>query len=249
MKHNAKKIFEGCPLEHRNYESCFKCPEHGFCNAKKRAILRENRLKTMISMTCILLILMLIAFVVSILITNRNEDDIEDNTSDMNENQSEVYNEHEAKLSADGPSEVYYYEVSEEEKLMIAKLVWAEARGESYVGKVAVAAVVLNRYRFDENEWDFENDSIESVILQKNQFASISNVTMQDLEEYPDCMPAVEDACKGYDPTRTTFKDGALYFYNPKYVTGKQKEIREYIKVMTIGNHNFHYDFEKVVEE
>ena len=72
---------------------------------------------------------------------------------------------------------------------------------------------------------------------------------MQDLEEYPDCMEAVEVACKGFDPTREVFKQGALYFYSPKLVTGKEKEIREGIKVMVIGNHNFHYDFEKVVED
>ena len=157
-----------------------------------------------------------------------------------------IANQKSAVLSADGPGDTYYYNISNEDKIIIAKTVFAEAGGECYEGKVAVAAVVLNRYRFDENPYDFDNDSISSVILQKNQFASIEDVTMQDLEENPDCMLAVEDACKGWDPTRKMFSDGALYFYAPAGVSGYQAEIREGIRVLVIGNHNFHYDFEKV---
>lgn len=253
MKHEVQKIFRGCPFEHKNYESCSECPNYDFCIAKKRARLRAKRvtrLKTILFITVSLLIISILVLGISaIFISNNNESDWKEET-DVNQGigkeTPKVPAKPKAELSAEGPSKVYYYDISEEEKIMIAKLVYQEARGESYEGKVAVAAVVLNRYRFDENPYDFKNDSISSVILQKNQFASIETVTMEKLENYPDCMKAVEDACKGWDPTRETFKDGALYFYNPKHVTGKQKEIREGIKFMAIGNHNFHYDFEKV---
>ena len=53
---------------------------------------------------------------------------------------------------------------------------------------------------------------------------------------------AVEDACHGWDPTRKKFENGALFFYAPKEVSGYQKEIREGIEILQIGNHNFHID-------
>lgn len=152
----------------------------------------------------------------------------------------------EYKISAIVPYDNYIYILSEEDMIYIAKMVWAEARGECYEGKVAVAAVALNRY-FSDNPV-FNRTSILSILKQDAQFASISNVTMYNLECVPDCMKAVQDACKGWDPTREVFEEGALYFYNPEEVSGWQAEVREGIKVMVIGNHNFHYDFEKVEE-
>ena len=151
----------------------------------------------------------------------------------------------EKKLSADGPGEVYYYNVSQEDKVLMAKLVWKEARGEPLKGKVAVAAVILNRYYYGEDR-DFKRESIESVITQPSQFASVKNVTMADLDSVPECMEAVEAACKGWDPTRECFEQGALYFYAHNIVSGYQKEIRQGVKVMVIQNHSFHFNFEKV---
>ena len=151
----------------------------------------------------------------------------------------------EKMLSADGPGEVYYYNVSEEDKVLMAKLVWKEARGEPLKGKVAVAAVILNRYCYGEDR-DFKRESIESVITQPGQFASIKNVTMADLDLVPECMEAVEAACKGWDPTRECFSQGALYFYAHDSVSGYQKEIRQGLKIMVIQNHSFHFNFEKV---
>lgn len=210
----------------------------GYSPKQERLLMRG--MFTFVCVTLVIVMLFTIILVASLITSAEEEENI--NNVNIVTKQEEAPK---PKLSAKGPGKVYYYSLTQKEKIMMAKLVWAEARGECYEGKVAVAAVVLNRYRFEENEWDFKNDSIESIILQKNQFASISNVTMQDLEEYPDCMKAVEAACKGYDPTRSTFKDGALYFYDPDEVNGKQKEIREGIKVMPIGGHNFHVDFEK----
>lgn len=146
-------------------------------------------------------------------------------------------------ISADGPSSVYYYDLDAEEKMYIAKVIYKEARGEIFEGQVAVAAVILNRYYSD--DLFFEKDSIYSVITQPYQFAPIDDVTIEKLEKYPSCMEAVEQACLGWDPTRETFPQGALYFFDPENVEGRQKEIREGIKIMVIGNHYFHFDFEK----
>lgn len=150
----------------------------------------------------------------------------------------------EAVLSPYGPSDTYYYDISYEDKVTIAKVVYAESRGECFEGQVAVAAVILNRYFSDCSYFDTE--SILAVVTQPYQFASIEGVTEEKLENYPDCMKAVEAACKGWDPTREMFEDGALYFYAPSWTTGYQAEIRDGIQVLVIGNHNFHYDFEKI---
>lgn len=148
------------------------------------------------------------------------------------------------EISAVGPYEHYIYILSEEDMKIIAKLVWMESRGECYEGKVAVAAVVLNRY-FSDNR-SFSRESILHTVTQEYQFASIWGVTDWDLNNVPDCLEAVKDACRGWDPTREVFEEGALFFYAPKGVSGYQAEIRQNIKVMVIGNHNFHFDFEKV---
>lgn len=47
------------------------------------------------------------------------------------------------RLSEDGPGESYYYIITYEEKMLIAKVVWVEARGESFEGQVAVAATIF----------------------------------------------------------------------------------------------------------
>lgn len=148
------------------------------------------------------------------------------------------------EILADGPYEHYVYILSEEDMKYIAKLVWAEARGECYEGKVAVAATVLNRY-FSEHP-DFNRESILHIITQPTHFANIWNVTDWEMREDTECMEAVMDACKGWDPTREVFEEGALYFYNPDGVYGYQAEIRQNIRVMVIGAHAFHHDFEKI---
>lgn len=147
----------------------------------------------------------------------------------------------EPTISAYEPGDVYYYNISNEDKLYIAKLLYKEARGEIYEGIVAVACTVLNRYYSGDAR--FERDSIYSVITQSGAYASIDDVTIDMVKEIPALEQAVEDACHGWDPTRKMFANGALFFYAPKEVEGYQKEIREGITVLQIGNHNFHNDF------
>lgn len=162
-------------------------------------------------------------------------------TEEMEE-QEEVESK-EAVISAYEPSDSYYYIVTNEERRALEKLVYQESRGEPYEGQVAVAAIVLNRYTSKDRK--FDTSSIIAVIIQKGQFADISTVTQNQLDSAPSCKDAVDDALRGWDPTRVKFANGAKYFYEPNIVEGYQKEIREGLNVYQIGNHYFHENFDK----
>ncbi len=144
-------------------------------------------------------------------------------------------------ISATGPGEQYYYNLSYEDKVYMAMVVYVEARGEPYEGQVAVAATILNR--FVSNDSRFDRESIYSIITQSGQYASIKSITEEDLESTPSCMKAVEDACKGWDPTRIAFEDGAKFFFNPNGLSESAKKEREGIDTYPIGSHMFHNEF------
>lgn len=148
-------------------------------------------------------------------------------------------------ISAYEAGEIYYYNLSYEEKVYIAKVVYVESRGECFEGQVAVAATVLNRYTSDDNR--FCRDSICSVVTQSGQYASIKGITIEDLNTVPNCMEAVEAACKGWDPTRVKFSEGAKFFFNPDGDLNEQaRKEREGIETYRIGAHLFHNDFNLV---
>lgn len=151
-----------------------------------------------------------------------------------------------AQLSPFCPSDSYYYDISEEEKIMIAKVVYREARGEPFEGQVAVAAVVLNRYFHGEAFREFDRRSIKAVVTQKNQFADISVVTMEMLAKYPLCEEAVEAACRGWDPTRILFPDGAFFFYSLNGLSDYQAGLRVGLQTLNIKVHYFHDTFDKM---
>ena len=109
---------------------------------------------------------------------------------------------------------------------LLSKLVYAEARGESYKGQVAVAAVVLNRVA----SASFPN-TISGVIYQSGAFSCVSNGTINNTPDSA-AIRAALDALNGWDPT-----GGCLYYYNPK-ATGDQWIRTRTIKTV-IGNHSF----------
>ncbi|WP_416149797.1 LysM peptidoglycan-binding domain-containing protein [Salipaludibacillus sp. HK11] len=121
---------------------------------------------------------------------------------------------------------------SEAEGEVLARLVEAEAKSESYEGKVAVASVVLNRV----NHNGFPS-SIFHVIYETYDsgsiyaFEPVQNGTIRGYAS-SDSIQAVEEAMKGYDPT-----NGAIYFFNPDTATS------EWVNNLTIsqriGNHVF----------
>ena len=113
------------------------------------------------------------------------------------------------------------------DQYLLARLVYAEARGESYKGKVAVAAVVLNRVRSSA----FPN-TISGVIYQKNAFESVSNGSINKTPD-SDSIRAAKEAMNGWDPT-----GGCLYFYNAAQVSSGSWILSRTVKTV-IGNHSF----------
>lgn len=109
---------------------------------------------------------------------------------------------------------------------LLARLIQAEALGESFEGKVAVGTVVLNRVKSDE----FPN-SISGVIYQKNQFSPVSNGSINKAAN----AESIEAAKKALSLGGSG--DGSMYFYNPSIAKGSWLDSRQTVK--TIGSHVF----------
>lgn len=109
---------------------------------------------------------------------------------------------------------------------LLSKLVYAEARGESYKGQVAVAAVVLNRVA----SASFPN-TISGVIYQSGAFSCVSNGSINNAPDGT-AIRAALDALNGWDPT-----GGCLYYYNPRATNDQW--IRTRTVKTVIGNHSF----------
>ena len=111
-------------------------------------------------------------------------------------------------------------------RALLARLISAEARGEPYVGQVAVGAVVLNRVRHP----SFPN-TIPGVIYQSGAFSCIADGQFnQPVAE--SAYRAADDALNGWDPT-----GGAIYYFNPNTATNAWIWSRPLI--LTIGKHMF----------
>ena len=114
----------------------------------------------------------------------------------------------------------------ESELQLLARLVSGEARGEPYIGQVAVAAVVLNRVRSDEFP-----DTISGVIFQPGAFDAVWDGQF-DMEPTASSVRAARDAMNGWDPT-----GGCTYYYNPATATSEWIWTRAV--QLTIGRHAF----------
>jgi N-acetylmuramoyl-L-alanine amidase len=116
--------------------------------------------------------------------------------------------------------------ISASDKGLMARLVHAEAQGEPYAGKVAVATVVLNRV----DSGQFPN-TVSGVINQSGQFSPVANGTINNTPS-ADERQAVEDAIafrgKGA---------GSLFFYNP--AKAKSAYLASKTVTIVIGNHTF----------
>lgn len=109
---------------------------------------------------------------------------------------------------------------------LLARLISAEARGEPYVGQVAVGAVVLNRVQHPSFP-----DTIAGVIYQPGAFTCVDDGQFdQPISE--SAYRAARDALNGWDPV-----GGAIYYYNPSTATNSWIRGRPYIT--TIGKHVF----------
>ena len=109
---------------------------------------------------------------------------------------------------------------------LLAQLVCGEARGEPYEGKVAVAAVILNRTldkRFP--------GSVAGVVYQTHAFESVSNGEIYR-GTTTECYKAARAALSGWDPS-----NGSVFFYAPAKTSNAYIWSRPIVRV--IGRHNF----------
>ena len=124
--------------------------------------------------------------------------------------------------SSSGSSSNY----SDSDLMLLARLIYGEARGESYVGQVAVGAVVMNRIKSS----SFPN-TMAGVIYQSYAFTAVDDGQI-NLTPNATAKKAAQDAMNGWDPTY-----GALYHYNPATATSAWIFSRK--TTVTIGNHVF----------
>ncbi len=109
---------------------------------------------------------------------------------------------------------------------LLARIISAEGRGESYIGQVAIGAVICNRI-----EHPSFPDTLAGVIYQSGAFTAL--IDGQFNEEITDsAYSAARDALSGWDPS-----GGAIYYYNPDKTDNEFIHSRPVIKV--IGNHRF----------
>lgn len=109
---------------------------------------------------------------------------------------------------------------------LMANAVYGEARGEPYVGQVAVASVILNRV----NSPSFPN-TISGVIFEPRAFTAVADGQIW-LKPNETAKKAVIDAINGWDPT-----GNAIYYFNPDTATSAWIWGRPQIK--QIGKHIF----------
>ena len=129
-------------------------------------------------------------------------------------------------LKIENASNTSYGGYSSSDYELLARIISAEARGENYLGQVAVGAVILNRTTHPSFP-----DTLSGVIYQNGAFSCINDG--QFYEPVADsAYGAARDAINGLDPS-----GGAIYYYNP--ATSTNKWIRGREVVTTIGNHVF----------
>ncbi|HZJ57565.1 MAG TPA: cell wall hydrolase [Clostridia bacterium] len=107
-------------------------------------------------------------------------------------------------------------------------MIHGEARGESYLGKLAVGAVVVNRLKSP-----LFPDTLAGVIYERRAFTCVDDGQI-DLEADEESYRAAMDALNEIDPT-----NGCLFYYNPRTATSRWMYKRPTDYTETIGNHVF----------
>ncbi len=109
---------------------------------------------------------------------------------------------------------------------LLAQLINGEARGEPYIGQVAVGAVVLNRMEHP----SFPN-TLAGVIYQPGAFTCLDDGEFYRPVE-SSAYKAARDALNGWDPS-----GGAIYYFNPGTATNAWIWSRPLL--VEIGKHRF----------
>jgi N-acetylmuramoyl-L-alanine amidase len=120
--------------------------------------------------------------------------------------------------------------ISSADKDLLARLVRAEAVGEPYAGKVAVAVVVLNRVKSDQ----FPNTVKEVIYQISNGYYAFTPVANGGINQ-----PADAESKKAVNEALALMGtgNGSLFFYNPKTSTNSWTLSRQV--TVRIGNHVF----------
>ncbi len=126
-------------------------------------------------------------------------------------------------------------EFGEDDVKMLANLIYCEARGESYDGKLAVASVVVNRILSSKFP-----DTMAGVIYQKNQFEPVASTRNSFVEalaydkaaNVDGCYQAAQEAMSGI--TNVT---NCVFFQTIAYL---ERVDRLDVIRYTIGNHGFY---------
>ncbi len=119
--------------------------------------------------------------------------------------------------------------------ILAALTIYLEARGESFAGKMAVAAVIRNRT----NHKYHSDGTIRGTVLRRNQFEPWIGRSPKDVRFNPNNRKMQESllAWELVQDGRNVV-DGAVLFYNPSLVS-TPRWAKVYQKVSTIGGHEF----------
>lgn len=131
------------------------------------------------------------------------------------------------KVISRGDNSIY----SNEDAMLLAKVIAGEAMGESYSGKLGVATVVLNRMEHG----GYGGSTVKSVVFEPGQFDCVFGTSWDMLIPNNDCIRASKQVLvDGY----RLFSKEIVYFYNPNTATDVSF-ISDVEVMLTIGNHNF----------
>lgn len=150
--------------------------------------------------------------------------------------ESEVISGNQPLLTMQSVARTQELVLSEEDKLILYKIVEAEAGCEDYIGKILVANVVLNRLQ----DSHFPN-TVEEVVFQQEdgvtQFSPVANGRYDAAVPDEDTIQAVEAALGGED-----YSEGALYFVARQYAdSANLKWFDDSLeKVVIHGGHEFY---------
>ena len=159
---------------------------------------------------------------------------IKDNIAELQKKLAEELAMSQAAANAEW-RDISQVEFTEDDVKMLANLIYCEARGESYDGKLAVGSVVVNRILSSK----FPN-SMAGVIYQSNQFAPVTSTRNSFVEALAydkaanssGCYEAAREAMSGI--TNVT---NCVFFQTIAYL---EKVERLDVVRYTIGNHGFY---------
>lgn len=109
---------------------------------------------------------------------------------------------------------------------LLARVIYAESRGEPLQGQVGVGAVLLNRLK----DSRFPK-SLSQIVFKQGEFCTVRDGQIWKTPSQ-EAIKAARLAVAGWDPT-----GGALYFYNPAKTTSRWIWSRPIVN--KIGNHIF----------